>query len=54
MQHVFARQTDIQVGANVCVNVLWDMSWIMVVQDLAHLFVGDVVNLGLAHFFPLF
>ena len=54
MQHVFAWQTDIQVRANVCVNVLWDVARIMVVQDLAHFFVGDVINLGLAHFFPLF
>ena len=54
MQHFLAWQTDIQVRANVCVNVLWDMAWVMVVQDLAYLFVSDVVNLGLAHFFPLF
>jgi hypothetical protein len=54
MQHFFAWQTDIQVRANVRVNVLWDVARIMIVQDLANLFVGDVVNLGLTNFFPLF
>ena len=54
MQHLFAWQTDIQVGANVCIDVLGDVARIMIVQDLAHFFVCDVVNLWLTNFFPLF